>query len=220
MVIDVGGESTRPGGKPVPAGEELRRVLPVIRALADDGDVLISIDTYKACVAREAVIAGAHIVNDVSGLGDPEMAATCAGLGVPMVLMHMQGTPATMQISPSYADVVAEVTAHLVARSAIAVAAGVPSVLVDPGIGFGKNLTHNRDLLRSLPVEATWPTLVGVSRKRSVGEWSGEPDATLLDPGSIAAHLDAARRGVAMVRVHDVAGHVQALAVQSALLDD
>ncbi len=218
LVIDVGGESTRPGGTPVPAAEELRRVLPIIRSLSADGQVLISIDTYKSSVARAAVEAGAHLVNDVSGLGDPEMAATCGELGVPMVLMHMQGTPATMQIKPTYTDVVREVTEHLISRAEQAVAAGVPSVLVDPGIGFGKNLTHNRDLLRSMPLQAPWPTLLGVSRKRSIGEWSGEPDATKRDPGSIAAHLDAARRGIAMVRVHDVAGHVQALAVQAALL--
>ncbi len=220
MLVDVGGESTRPGGKPVPADEELRRVLPIISALAADGEVLISIDTYKASVAQAAIEAGAHLVNDVSGLGDPDMAATCGQLGVPMVLMHMQGTPVTMQVNPTYADVVAEVTAHLVQRAEIALAAGVSSVLVDPGIGFGKNLTHNRDLLRSMPLKAPWPTLVGVSRKRSIGEWSGELDSARRDPGSIAAHLDAARRGVAMVRVHDVAGHVQALSVQSALLDE
>jgi dihydropteroate synthase len=219
-IVDIGGESTRPGGQPVPVDEELRRVLPVITALANDGNVLISIDTYKSAVAAAAVEAGAHLVNDVSGLGDPAMASTCGELGVPMVIMHMKGTPATMQNNPVYDDVVAEVSAHLAERADTATRAGVPSVFVDPGIGFGKTLVHNTALLRSLPIEGVFPTLVGVSRKRSIGEWSGVSDPALRDAGSIAAHLDAARRGVAMVRVHDVAGHVQALAVQAAILQD
>ena len=218
IVVDVGGESTRPGGQPVPMDEELRRVLPVIKALAADGNVIISIDTYKSAVAAAAILAGAHVVNDVSGLGDPAMAATCAELGVPIVIMHMKGTPATMQHNPVYDDVVAEVSTHLLERAAVAVRAGVPSVIVDPGIGFGKTLDHNRVLLRSLPIHGPFPTMVGASRKRSIGEWSGVSDPALRDPGSLAVHLDAARRGVAMVRVHDVGGHVQALAVQSALL--
>jgi dihydropteroate synthase len=220
MVLDVGGESTRPGGLPVPAEEELRRVVPIIEALSADGNVLISVDTYKASVARAAIESGAHIVNDVSGLGDPEMADTCAELGVPMVLMHMKGTPATMQQNPTYDDVVREVTDHLLQRADCAVQAGVPSVLVDPGIGFGKNAHHNLDLFRAMPVVGPFATLLGASRKRSIGEWSGVDEPAQRDAGSIAVHLDAARRGVAMVRVHDVAGHVQALAVQAVLLSE
>jgi dihydropteroate synthase len=219
FVVDLGGESTRPGAEPVPAGTELDRVLPVIRQLASEQTVMISIDTYKAEVADAALAAGAHLVNDVSGLSDPQMADVCARHGAPVVVMHMKGTPQTMQANPSYDDVVAEVTTHLIGRAERATAAGVPSVLVDPGIGFGKNLSHNMALLRAMPLTGPFPTLLGASRKRTIGDLSGEGRADRRDPGSLAIHLDAARRGVAMVRVHDVGAHVQAIRVQEAILD-
>jgi dihydropteroate synthase len=218
-LIDIGGESTRPGATPVSTDEELGRILPVIDRLKHD-DVIISIDTYKAEVADVALRSGAHVINDISGLNDPAMASTCAAHGAPMILMHMRGTPQTMQSNPHYEDVVREVTQHLRERAERAIAAGVPSVIVDPGIGFGKTLQHNLSLLRSMPLEVSYPTLVGASRKRSIGDLSGEGRTDRRDAGSIAIHLDAARRGAAMVRVHDVAGHVQALRVQAALLDD
>jgi dihydropteroate synthase len=217
--IDIGGESTRPGAVPVSVDEELGRILPVVDQLRHD-DVVISIDTYKSAVAEVALRHGAHLINDISGLSDPNMASVCAGHGAPMVLMHMRGTPQTMQNNPRYEDVVREVADHLQHRAGLAISAGVPSVFVDPGIGFGKTLQHNLSLLRAMPIAGSYPTLVGASRKRSIGDLSGEGRADRRDPGSIAIHLDAARRGVAMVRVHDVAGHVQALRVQSALLGE
>jgi dihydropteroate synthase len=217
-LVDVGGESTRPGSAGVPAEVELARVLPVVRALADAG-AWVSIDTRKPAVAEAAVAAGAHMVNDVTGLANPDMVAVCAELGVPAIAMHMKGDPVTMQLDPTYDDVVAEVSEWLDTRARQALDAGVPSVLVDPGIGFGKTLEHNLALLRSLDSLTPWPVVVGASRKRSIGELAGEPVAARRDPGSIAAHLFAIDRGAAIVRVHDVAGHVQAVRVWSALAD-
>jgi dihydropteroate synthase len=218
MVIDVGGESTRPGAQPVGEGEELRRILPVISALAEDSAVLVSVDTRHPRVAAAAVEAGAHLVNDISGLREPAMVAVCASLGVPVVIMHMQGEPSTMQADPRYDDVVGEVAAFLDERAHAALDAGVPSVLVDPGIGFGKTVEHNLALLRAFPYRSVAPpVLVGASRKGMIGSIANVPHAADRDPGSIAVHLDAARRGAAMVRAHDVRGHVQALRVAAAL---
>lgn len=218
-IVDVGGESTRPGAAPVDAAEESARVLPVIEALVARSDVLVSIDTTKPQVAREAVAAGAHLVNDVTGLRDPDMLAVLADAGVPGVAMHMQGRPRTMQREPRYQDVVAEVEAFLVERAADATRAGVPSVILDPGLGFGKTVEHNLALVRAVPRLAALghPLLIGGSRKQSIGTITGVEIASARDPGSIALHLHAAARGAGLLRVHDVAGHAQALAVWRAI---
>lgn len=220
LIVDVGGESTRPGAAPVSADEERRRVLPIVERLAEEGATVISVDTRKPEVAADALAAGAHLINDVEGLGCAAMRGACAAAGAPAVVMHMRGDPATMQRDPRYGDVVSEVAAFLEARVREARAAGVPSVLIDPGIGFGKTLEHNLALLRSVARFATLgpPVMVGASRKGMLGALTGVGDAALRDAASIAVHLDAARRGAAMVRAHDVAGHVQALRAQAALL--
>jgi dihydropteroate synthase len=218
LVVDVGGESTRPGADPVGAATEIDRVRPVIAALVADG-LLVSVDTRWGEVAAAAIAAGAQVVNDVSGLADPDMATVCAASGTPLVIGHMRGTPATMQLDPTYDDVVAEVTAALRDGAARALAAGVPSVLVDPGIGFGKTFEHNLALLRALPLEIDHPVVVGASRKGFIGRLTGATTPAERDAGTLAAHLVAAERGVALVRAHDVASHVQALTVLAALVD-
>lgn len=220
LLVDVGGESTRPGSDSISAAEETARTVPVIRALAELG-VPCSIDTRKPEVAEAALAAGAWLVNDIGGLRDPRMLSLCAEAAVPAVIMHMQGEPRTMQDDPVYGDVVAEVRHMLHEQAEAAAAAGVPGVLLDPGIGFGKTVQHNLTLLLRLGqlADLELPLLVGVSRKgflKSLGA-SGEPASR--DAASVAVHLDAARRGAAMVRVHDVASHVQALAAQTALLE-
>jgi dihydropteroate synthase len=216
LVVDVGGESTRPGAEPVPDAVEIDRVRPVVAALAADG-VLVSVDTRWAEVAAAAIDAGAHLVNDVSGLGDPEMAAVCARSGTPVVIGHMQGAPATMQNDPSYDDVVAEVSAALRAGAAAAEAAGVPSTLVDPGLGFGKTTEHNLALLGAMPLDVDRPVVIGASRKGFIGQLGGGVPPAQRDAGTIAVHLFAAQRGAALVRAHDVVAHVQALALDRAL---
>ena len=214
LVLDVGGESTRPGAEPVPASEELRRVLPVIEGLAAEGEAVISVDTSKPEVAREALAAGAHLVNDVTALRDEAMRAVCAEAGAAAVVMHMQGEPRTMQQVPRYGDVVAEVGALLRERAEDALAAGVPDVMIDPGIGFGKEPRHNLALIRGLHRLGPHPVLLGASRKRFLGALAGVPEAGPgRDAASIAAHLFGAFKGAAMIRVHDVAGHAQALRV-------
>ncbi|MDE0100409.1 MAG: dihydropteroate synthase [Truepera sp.] len=213
LLVDVGGESTRPGATPVPAHEELSRVLPVIKGLAA-GEVAVSIDTSKPDVAREALSAGACLVNDVRGLRDPALRAVCAEAGAPAVLMHMQGTPETMQCAPSYGDVVEEVSTFLRCGAERALKEGIVDIIVDPGIGFGKRLEHNLALLRALPRLASGhPLLIGASRKQLIESLSGETAPTARDPGSLALHLHAAASGAAMVRAHDVAAHLQALRV-------
>ena len=222
QVLDLGGESTRPGAEPVSADAELDRVLPVLRELRD-ADVLLSVDTSKPEVAAAALQAGAHLINDVSGLRDPEMVRVCAAAGAPAVVMHMQGTPETMQKNPHYDDVKLEVQTYLAATAARALAAGVPSVMLDPGIGFGKKTEHNLALLRGLPelVALGYPVLLGASRKGLIRALAGESAADLpaaeRDPGSVALHLWGADAGVAMVRVHNVRAHAQALRVWEAL---
>ncbi|MCS6986807.1 MAG: dihydropteroate synthase [Sphingomonadaceae bacterium] len=220
-VVDVGGESTRPGARPVPEEEELRRVVPVIRGLAQ-ARVPVSVDTMKPAVMRAAVRAGAVMINDVTALGfASDSLATAAALGVPVVLMHMQGTPATMQQAPHYADVVGEVLEFLRRRLAAAEAAGIPRarLIVDPGIGFGKTLDHNLAILRHLErfLELGQPLLVGASRKSLIPAIAGPaaPDARL--GGSLALALRAAEAGAAWVRVHDVVETVQALDVWAAV---
>ncbi len=214
FVLDVGGASTRPGAPAVAPETEAARVVPVVRALsAAEPHALISVDTSDPDVAREAIAAGAHLVNDVRTLRDPALRVACAQLGVPAVASHLRGEPATMQVAPSFHDVVAEVGAELSAARAAALADGMPDVVLDPGIGFGKTTADHRALLRATGELAALgaPLLVGASRKRFLGEVTGEPVAARRDPGSIAVHLEAAARGAALVRAHDVVGHVQAL---------
>lgn len=221
IIVDVGGESTRPGAANVPEREELARVIGVVEALAAAG-VIVSIDTRKAAVAAAALRAGAQLVNDVGGLRDPAMLEACLAAGAPAVIMHMLGEPATMQLGPSYADVVAEVEEYLLAKAEAALTAGLPAVVIDPGLGFGKDLSHNLALLRATGELASHCHLVmvGASRKSFVGRLTGVTDAAARLPGTLAAHLWAAAAGAALLRVHDVAAHVQALAVWRALATD
>jgi dihydropteroate synthase len=220
-IVDVGGESTRPGSDPVPLEEELRRVLPVVAALAADG-AFVSIDTRKAEVARRALAAGAAMVNDVTALrGDADMAGVVADAGVPVCLMHMLGEPKTMQDDPRYDDVVAEVAAFLAGRVAAAVEAGIDErlVCIDPGIGFGKTVAHNLALLHAVPTlcEIGPPVLVGPSRKRFIGTITGRDDPHDRLGGSLAAVLGAFAGGASLFRVHDVGPTVDALRVATAL---
>ena len=222
-VLDVGGESTRPGADPVSEEEELRRVLPVVERLAADGGggLSISIDTTKAAVARAALEAGATIVNDVSALRfDPALVAVVAEAGAGCCLMHMLGEPRTMQDDPRYDDVVSDVKAFLEERLAFAVAEGVDEarVWLDPGIGFGKTVEHNLELLRRLDeiVAIGRPVVVGASRKSFLGRLAGGRDERERLPGTIAANVLALERGATVFRVHDVAQNADALAVAAA----
>lgn len=220
-ILDVGGESTRPGAEPVGAGEELRRVEPVIAALAAGG-ATVSVDTSKSAVAAAALEAGATIVNDVTALrGDPAMAALCAERGATVVLMHMRGEPRTMQENPVYDDVVAEVKAFLEARLEAAVAAGVEEerIWLDPGIGFGKTVAHNLELLSRLGELTALgrPLLVSPSRKSFIGAIDGSAVSERLG-GTIATSLLAVTAGAEVLRVHDVAEMTQALRLATAVL--
>ncbi|ABQ30035.1 MULTISPECIES: dihydropteroate synthase [Acidiphilium] len=222
-IIDVGGESTRPGAAVVPPDIEIARIVPVIGGLARDG-ATVSVDTRNAATMRAALDAGARIVNDVSGLRhDPAAAPLVAAAACPVILMHMRGTPATMSAQAVYDDVVADVLAELAATRDAALAAGIApaAIALDPGFGFAKRGAQNVALLRALPSFRALghPVLAGVSRKRFIGELAGEPDPARRDPGSIAAALFAAGRGAAILRVHDVPGTVQALRVWQALAD-
>jgi dihydropteroate synthase len=220
-MIDIGGESTRPGAPPVSAEEELQRVLPVVQGLRRTVKVPISIDTYKARVARAALTAGADIVNDISALRfDPEMAVLVATERVPVVLMHMQGTPQTMQAEPRYSNVLGEVQDFLEARVGVALEAGVErdNIILDPGIGFGKTLDHNLILLRGLPVFASmgYPLLVGASRKAFIGKiLDAKPDERL--EGSLAAAVVAVFGGAHIIRAHDVKETCRAVRVADAI---
>lgn len=219
-ILDVGGESTRPGAVELAEAEELARVRPVISRLQAE-DVAISIDTRHAAVAAACIEAGAVIINDVTGFRDPAMVELAASCDAGLVIMHMLGTPETMQQAPRYDDVVGEVGGFLLAQATVLEAAGVERsrIAIDPGIGFGKTLEHNLALLAGLPrlVELGYPVCVGASRKRFIGELSGEPDAKARVGGSIAAALAAAAAGALVLRVHDVAPTVQALAVAAAI---
>jgi dihydropteroate synthase len=220
-ILDVGGESTRPGAEPVPADEELARVAPVVAGLAG-GAAAVSIDTSKAAVAGAAIESGATIVNDVTALrGDPEMAALCAERGVTVVLMHMLGEPRTMQVHPSYDDVVADVKRFLAARVEAAIAAGIDEerIWLDPGIGFGKTAAHNLELLRRLGELRGLgrPLVIGTSRKSFIGKLDGSEASERLG-GTIASSVLAAAEGADVLRVHDVAEVAQALAVTTAVL--
>jgi dihydropteroate synthase len=221
-IVDVGGESTRPGAAPVPAEEELRRVIPVIEGLAAAArGAQISIDTYKARVAAAALQAGAGIVNDVTALrGDPEMASVIAGAGAGCCLMHMLGEPRTMQQNPRYRDVVAEVREFLARRLEFAVARGIDPgrIVLDPGIGFGKTVEHNLALIAGLGELVTLgrPVLVGTSRKSFLGRLTGREDPAERLAGTIASCVVAYERGARVFRVHDVAAVHDALTVTAA----
>jgi len=225
-ILDVGGESTRPGAGEVPLDEELRRVVPVIDALARLVSIPISIDTSKPEVMRAAVAAGAGMINDVYALRRKGALDTATELGVPVVLMHMQGEPRTMQADPRYDDVVGEVHRFLAERIFAAEMAGIPKkrIVVDPGFGFGKNSQHNLQLLAQLRrfTELGVPVLAGLSRKTTIGELIARDLTGRGDPrdrvfGSVAAHLVAAQNGAAILRVHDVAATVDALKVWNAV---
>jgi dihydropteroate synthase len=221
-LLDVGGESTRPGSDPVPAEEESARVLPVIEGLlAARPDVPVSIDTRKASVARAAISAGATIVNDVSAGADPEMFPVVAGSGAGMVLMHMKGDPKTMQVEPGYDDVVAEVHGYLRDRIEAAVFAGIgiDRLAADPGIGFGKDLGHNLELLRRLEVfgDLGVAVLVGPSRKRFLGMLTGAEDPSDRVEATAGAVAWCAAHGADVVRVHDVAVMTRVLRVTDPL---
>jgi dihydropteroate synthase len=222
-ILDIGGESTRPGSAPVPEEEERRRVLPVVEGLRREmPDGLLSVDTRKATVARDATAVGADVVNDVSAGADPEMFDVVSTSRAGMILMHMRGEPATMQEDPHYDDVVSEVRSSLAERIEAAAAAGVgrDRLCIDPGIGFGKNLEHNLALLRSIGSfrEFGAAVLSGASRKRFIGELAGVADAADRRDGSLAAAVWCAAQGVDVVRVHDVAPTVQAVRVADAIV--
>jgi len=221
-LVDIGGESTRPGADPVPQEEERRRVLPVIEGLhAHRPDLPISIDTRHPAIATDALAAGASVVNDISGGADEEMLPIVAKAGAGLVLMHMRGDPATMQDAPLYEDVVAEVHEYLRERVEAAIFAGVDAdrLCVDPGIGFGKTVDHNLQLLRSIGVfgDLDAAVLVGASRKRFVGALSGADEPRDRLEGSLAAAILAAASGADIVRVHDVLSTVRALRVADAV---
>lgn len=219
-ILDLGGESTRPGAEPVALQQELDRVLPVIEALRRETDLPISIDTSKAAVMTAAVAAGASMINDVTALRGDGALSAAAALGVPVCLMHMRGEPRTMQDAPTYENVVTEVRDFLQARAQSAVAAGLSptAVIVDPGFGFGKTLEHNLALLTELPQIASlgYPVLAGLSRKSMLGQLTGRPVGERL-AGSVALAVLAAERGAAILRVHDVAPTVDALRILAAL---
>ena len=220
-LIDIGGESSRPGASPVSVDEELARVVPVIRGLADVGDVLISVDTSKAKVAKHALEAGAQIVNDITALcGDPEMATVVAEMEAGVVLMHMKGTPRTMQQAPEYDDVVTEICSWLKEKTQNAEAQGIAAerIIVDPGIGFGKTTKHNLDILKRLSEfrELKKPLLVGTSRKSFIGNVLKAPITARLE-GTAATVCWAIAHGADIVRVHDVKANVRAAQMTDAL---
>lgn len=222
-IVDVGGESTRPGSEPVSEEEELRRVVPAVRdILASRPGALISIDTYRAATAEAALEAGASIVNDVTALrGDTKLAKVVAGAGCPVILMHMLGEPKTMQRDPRYEDVVREVRDFLAERAEYAVSEGVSAenIILDPGIGFGKTVEHNLSLLKHLDalVGLGFPVLVGVSRKGFVGRITGVEEARDRVFGTVAVNVMAFERGASIFRVHDVRANREALAVAGAV---
>ena len=220
-ILDVGGESTRPGSSAFSVTDELARVLPVVAHFAGRREIPVSIDTRHAEVARQCVRAGASIINDVSGFRDAEMVEVAAGCDAGVVIMHMLGEPGTMQVAPHYDDVVREVGGYLAEQAVLLESAGVARerIAIDPGIGFGKTLAHNLELLRALPELAAlaYPVLVGASRKRFIGELTHVDVPAERLAGSLAVACWAAQHDASILRVHDVAATVAALAVTSAL---
>lgn len=220
-LLDIGGESTRPGAEPVSAEDEAARVVPVIEAIRAELDVPISIDTMKAGVMTAAVAAGAGMINDVNGLRDAEALKAAAGLGVPVCVMHMQGTPRSMQKNPEYTDVTEDLLAFFRERIATCTAAGIPAehLVLDPGFGFGKSLDHNLQLLNELERFGTLghPLLIGISRKSMLGKITGREQADQRLAASITAAVLAAQKGATILRVHDVAETVDAVRVLKAV---
>ena len=221
-IVDIGGESTRPGADFVPVDEECARTIPVIAAIRQGSDMPVSIDTRKAAVGRAALNAGANLINDVAAFTfEPELAEVAARAGVPVCLMHAQGDPATMQDAPAYDDVLLDVYDFLEARIRAAMAAGIPheNIIIDPGIGFGKTTAHNLDLLRGISLfhALGCPILLGASRKRFIGAIAGAPSADDRAPGSIAVALAALSQGVQIIRAHDVTETQQAIRLWQAL---
>lgn len=220
-LIDVGGESTRPGAAPVSAEEEIRRVAPVVQALVQKG-IVVSVDTMKADVAEATLQVGAQVINDVTGLGDRRMASVCAAADCSVCIMHIQGTPQTMQANPVYQDVVSEVRDHLLERAAYAQGCGVPKdkIWIDPGIGFGKADEHNLALLRRLDVlvETGYPVLLGVSRKGFIGRALGGLPVDQRVEGTLAVQVLAQAQGVRYIRAHDVLAARRAIDMTAAVL--
>jgi len=221
-IVDVGGESTRPGAEPVSEEQEIQRVVPVIEAIQENSDVLISVDTSKPAVMRAAIQAGASMVNDVNALQADGAVECCADLGVPVCLMHMKGEPRTMQQNPVYEDVTGEVSGFLQERARVCVEAGIPNenIVIDPGFGFGKNLDQNVTLFKQLNAicKLNFPVLVGISRKSMLGQILDRPvDERLV--GSVAAVVMAYNKGARLFRVHDVAATHDALKVCEAVDD-
>ena len=223
-ILDVGAESSRPGAKPVSASEQIKRAVPVIEALAAQVNVPLSIDTYDPEVAEAALQAGASMVNDITALADNRMAELVARYRVPVILMHMQGTPRTMQVEPSYLNVVHEVLDFLTDRAEKAEHFGVAHqhVILDPGIGFGKTLEHNLALLRQLQrfVKTGYRVLVGTSRKRMIGQLTGKADPSQRGYGTAATVAHCVAQGVSIVRVHDVGDMVDVVKVMNAICND
>ena len=222
-IIDVGGESTRPGSARVSTDEELSRVIPVIEGIRRRSTIPISIDTYKSSVAKAAAAAGASIINDVSACDmDPDMSAVAARVGCALILMHMKGSPEDMQRDPSYTDVVSEVRDYLLDRARSAEAAGVPHgrIMVDPGIGFGKTVAHNLALINRLDEIASigYPVVLGVSRKAFIGNVTGTSDPADRADGTLAACVAGIMRGANIIRVHDVKSAIRAAAVTDAVM--
>jgi len=218
-IIDIGGESSRPGAESVAEGVELSRVLPLVEALAAEG-IPVGVDTRKPAVMQAAIAAGAAMINDIAALREPGAIEACAQGGIGVCLMHMQREPRTMQAAPAYADVVSEVRDFLLARARVCIDAGIARerIAIDPGFGFGKTLAHNLALLRALGTLAAtdYPVVAGLSRKASLGEITGRSVDERM-PASLAAALCAVARGAAIVRVHDVRATVDALKVWSAV---
>lgn len=220
-IIDIGGESTRPGSEPVPTCEQIERVVPVIEALRERTDVPISIDTKDAEVGKAALDAGASIINDITALSEDRMAQSAAERDVPVILMHMLGTPETMQVEPKYDDVVRDVLAYLLERAKRAEQFGIrrENILIDPGIGFGKTLQHNLALLRNIDkfVESGYRVLVGTSRKSFIGKITGQEDPAKRIFGTAATVALCAAAGVSIIRVHDVAEMAEVIRVTTAI---
>ena len=219
-LIDIGGESTRPGAAPVSEAEECQRVLPVVEAIVQRFDVAISVDTSNATVMRESAVLGAALINDVRALQQPNALQEAAASGLPVCLMHMRGDPVSMQNNPEYQDICGEVEVFLRARVAACVAAGISQdqIVLDPGFGFAKNLAHNLELFRRLPEIVGWgyPVLVGVSRKSMIGALTGRNVAERL-AGSVAMAAMAVERGAHIIRAHDVKETVDAVRIAQAL---
>lgn len=218
-ILDIGGESSRPGSDPVSLEEELRRVVPVVRSLASACGIPLSIDTTKPEVAERCLDLGARIVNDIGGMRDPKMIRVTAHHGASAVIMHMRGTPKTMQHEPAYVDVVSQVKQFLVERVDAAKQAGVLDIAIDPGIGFGKTAAHNFEILRRLDEfqSVRCPVLVGPSRKSFLGSMKGQTDGEHRLEGTLAAAVIAAMKGATVIRVHDVAACRRALQVADAV---